>query len=337
MTRKFSVPPDTVAKTGANRLAALVKKSGRFQYLYDAATGERLKGYNVLRHCGAIWSMAETAPEFDKPDGLIATCRLSLGYLFRNHLRYFHDIDVQCIVAKDAIKLGGNGLAILAILAYAKLAPDESLLMVARNLGRYILGQTRRDNDFEHKRSFPKGELDEFRSDYYTGEALFALARLYEATGEAVWLEAAMKSELALAGRDYGVAEQSHWCLYAADALYAADPNPAVYELGKRIVEHIIEYPAYRERNQNTPTACRTEGMLAFLRMARRADIAADRALRERCLAEIEENLRLQLQFRRPDGGFVRGAEDSRVRIDYIQHSLSGFLEYDRLMRGGGI
>ncbi len=337
MTRKFSLPPETVAKTGANRLAALVNNNGRFQYLYDSATGERLKGYNVLRHCGAIWSMAEAAPEFDNPSGLAATCRRSLGYLFRNHLRYFNEIDVQCIVSNSAVKLGGNGLAILAILAYEKLARDESLLMVARNLGRYILGQTRSDNDFEHKRSFPKGELADFRSDYYTGEALFALARLHGATGEAVWLEVAMRSELALARRDYGVKEQSHWCLYAAEALHGFDPNPAVYEQGKRIVEHIIEFPAYRERNQSTPTACRTEGMLAFLRMARRADIAADRALRERCLAEVEENLQLQLRFRKRDGGFVQGADSSHVRIDYIQHSLSGFLEYDRLMRGGGI
>ena len=337
MSRKFSTPPDTVAKTGANRLAALVKKNGRFQYLYDAGSGERLKGYNVLRHCGAIWSMAEAAPEFDKPAGLVATCRLSLGYLFRNHLRYFRDIDVQCIVEKDKIKLGGNGLAILAILAYAKLEPDDSLLMVARNLGRYIVSQTRRDKDFEHKRGFPKGKLEKFRSGYYTGEALFALARLHDATGEAVWLDAALSSELALASRDYGVEEQSHWCLYAAEALHAFEANTAIYDHGKRIVEHIIENPAYRERRQSTPTACRSEGMLAFLRMARRADIAADRALVGRCLAEIEENLRLQLEFRRSDGGFVRGDGDSRVRIDYIQHSLSGFLEYDRLMRGGGV
>ena len=268
---------------------------------------------------------------------MVATCRRSLGYLFRNHLRYFLDIDTQCIVEKDAIKLGGNGLAILAVLAYEKLSRDDSLLMVAGNLGRYIVSQTRRDNDFDHKRSFPKGELLDFRSGYYTGEALFALARLHEATGEAVWLEAAMQSELALAGRDYGVEEQSHWCLYATDALHIFDPKPEVYEHGKRIVEHIIENPAYRERNQSTPTACRTEGMLAFLRMARRADIAADRALRQRCLAEVEENLHLQLEFRKHDGSFIHGADSTRVRIDYIQHNLSGFLEYDRLMRDGGI
>ena len=104
---------------------------------------------------------------------------------------------------------------------------------------------------------------------------------------------------------------------------------------GRRIVQHIIEYPAYRDRKQSTPTACRSEGILAFLRMARRADIAADSAFRERCLMEVEENLRRQLLFRRPDGAFIQGEGKNRVRIDYIQHNLSSFLDYHRLMRGG--
>ncbi len=337
MGNKFSTSPDIIARTAANKLAALVKKKGRFQYRYDAATGERLSGYNILRHCGSIWSMAEAASEIRAPAKLLSTCRLALDYLFRNCLRHTGAADIQCVVEKDMTKLGGNGLAILALLACHRQSPDKSLLGAAGDLGRYILGEMRPDKDFHHKRSFPGGQLQEFRSGYYTGEALFGLARLYEVTGERVWLDAALKSELALASRDYGVEEQSHWCLYAIDSLHQSEPFPELYEHGRRIVEHIIEYPAYRDRNLSTPTACRSEGMLAFLRMARRADIAADRAFRERCLAEVEENLRLQLQFRRPDGAFVEGGGKSRVRIDFIQHNLSSFLDYHRLVRAGGI
>lgn len=337
MGTKFAVAPDETAMSGANKLASLVRKKGRFQYRYDAATGERLGGYNILRHCGAIWSIADAASETPKPAGLLSTCRLALDYLFREYLRHTGATDVQCVVEKDMVKLGGNGLAILAMLACHKQAPDESLFAAAGDLGRYILGQARRDKDFDHKRSFPDGKLQSFRSGYYTGEALFGLACLYEATGERNWLDIALESEIALAGRDYGVEEQSHWCLYEIDKLHQFEPMPELYEHGRRIVEHIIEYPAYRDRNQSTPTACRSEGMLAFLRMASRVDIAADRTFRERCLAEVEENLRLQLQFRRPDGAFVQGEGKSLVRIDFIQHNLSSFLDYHRLMRDGGI
>lgn len=337
MGTKLSVAPYEVVRGGANKLTSLVKKNGRFQYRYDAATGERLSGYNILRHCGAIWSMADAAYEIPAPTRLLSTSRLALAYLFREFLRHTGATDVQCIVEKDMVKLGGNGLAVLAMLAFHKQSPDESLLATAGDLGRYILGQMRRDKDFHHKRAFPGGKLQDFRSGYYTGEALFGLSCLYEATGERTWLDTALESELALAGRDYGVEEQSHWCLYEIDKLHQFEPIPELYEHGRRIVEHIIEYPAYRDRNQSTPTACRSEGMLAFLRMARRADIAADRAFRERCLAEVEENLRLQLQYRRPDGAFIQGEGKSLVRIDFIQHNLSSFLDYDRLMRGGGI
>jgi hypothetical protein len=281
--------------------------------------------------------MADAASEIRSPAKLSSACRLALDYLFREFLRHTGASDTQCVVEKNMVKLGGNGLAILAILACHKLSPDQSLLSAAGGLGRYIVGQMRPDRDFHHKRSFPDGKLQEFRSGYYTGEALFALASLYETTGEREWLDKALGSEFALAGCGYGIEEQSHWCLYAIDKLHQFEPLPELYEHGRRIVEHIIEYPAYRDRKQSTPTACRSEGMLAFLRMASRVDIAGDRAFRERCLAEVEENLRLQLQFRRPDGAFVQGEGKSLVRIDFIQHNLSSFLDYHRLMRDGGI
>lgn len=337
MGKKLTFAPDEVARSGATKLASLVKKKGRFQYRYDAATGERLGGYNILRHCGAVWSMAEAASERQSPGKLVSSCRMALDYLFREYLCHTGTTDIRCVVEKNMVKLGGNGLAILALLACYRQSPDKALLAAAGDLGRYILGQMRRDKDFHHKRSFPDGELQEFRSGYYTGEALFGLACLHEATGERIWLDTALESELALASRDYGVEEQSHWCLYAIDKMHLFEPLPELYEHGRRIVEHIIEYPAYRDRNQSTPTACRSEGMLAFLRMARRTDIGADIAFRERCLEEVGENLRLQLQFRRPDGAFVQGEGKSRVRIDFIQHNLSSFLDYHRLMRDGGI
>jgi hypothetical protein len=337
MAMKPSVPPERVAQSGAIKLASLLSKKGRFQYRYDAATGERRGGYNILRHCGAIWSMADAASEIRKPVKLSAGCGQALDCLFREYLRHPGAIDARCVVEKGMVKLGGNGLAILAILACHRLSADESILDVARSLGRYIVGQLRPDRDFHHKRSFPDGKLQEFRSGYYTGEALFALAALYETTSEREWLDTALESELALAGRGYGIEEQSHWCLYAIDKMHQFEPLPELYEHARKIVEHIIEFPDYRARRQSTPTACRSEGMLAFLRTARRAGVAQDRAFRDRCLAEIEENLGLQLQFRRPDGAFVQGDGKTLVRIDFIQHNLSSFLDYHRLMRDGGV
>jgi hypothetical protein len=56
-----------------------------------------------------------------------------------------------------------------------------------------------------------------------------------------------------------------------------------------------------------------------------------------RCLAEVEENLRLQLRSRRFNGAFIVDLESSVVRIDFIQHNLSSLLDYHRLMRDGGI
>lgn len=337
MVQAFATSPEAVFSTGANKLATLIKKRGRFQYRYDAATGERLGGYNILRHCGAVWSMADAASEMRAPAKLLASSRLALDYLFRECLRHTGASDVKCVVEKDMVKLGGNGLAILALLAVHEQSADHALIDTARCLGKYIIGEMRPDSDFHHKRSFPSGVLQDFRSGYYTGEALFALARLHEITGEREWLDKALESELALAARGYGVEEQSHWCLYAIDSMHRHAPLPELYEHGRNIVEHIMQNSNYRKRKQSTPTACRSEGMVAFLRMARRANVVRDQVFYERCLKELEVNLRLQLEFRRPDGAFIQGTGNHLVRIDFIQHNLSSFLHYHRLMREHGV
>jgi hypothetical protein len=169
---------------------------------------------------------------------------------------------------------------------------------------------------------------------YYTGEALLALLALYRLTKEEKWLNAVRDIETDLAPEDYGVKEQSHWMLYSLEFLSQFEASPLYFQHAEKIVRHILDNPEYLSWERSTPIACRSEGLLAFLRMKLPETADKNTSLRERCIRQVQYNLDKQLTFRLPDGSFIRGGNDRRnneVRIDYIQHNISSLLHFARL------
>jgi hypothetical protein len=277
--------------------------------------------------------MTEVANRLGPMPEVVDAAARAMEWLIAEAILPYRDGTARCIVEKDNVKLGGAGLAILALVELAKAKPQERFIKLARDLGEYILLQRRADGDFVHKRNFWNDRPDSFVSEYYTGEALFGLLRLYDATGEARWFEEAKSSELQLAERRYGVAQQSHWMLYALEQFHRIDPRPVYREHARQIVDDIIFSPLYRESNRSTPIACRSEGLLAYMRLCHQ--LSASDALRKElheCRTVVSQNLQLQLGYRRSDGSFIRGDGSNEVRIDYIQHNISSFLA-DGLMR----
>src|SRR6185295_7803502 len=131
-------------------------------------------------------------------------------------------VPTLCLTSKDVVKLGGVGLADLMIREYAQLDDQidaESLALLypegpeqhCLRLENYIVAQLSGD-DFIHKRAFSTGDIYPFKSDYYTGEVLFALM---QSSRHILPIRMAM-GRLLDAG--YGLAEQSHWMAYAACA-----------------------------------------------------------------------------------------------------------------------
>lgn len=319
-----------IASSGATCLAGLADGNGRFRYRFNALSGTVAEGYNVLRHCGAIWAMMEVHGQGAANGDVPAACRRATTYLLNEFLKFSPDYRHACIVENNSVKLGGNALAILALLSVYRATRDEILKTLAEALGRSILRDMKPDGDFVHKRYFASGKISDFQSMYYTGEALLALLWLFEASGDGHWLDAAARSEDTLAPRDYGVPEQSHWMLYSLELLCRYRWREDYARHAARIAQHILDFPEYRSWGRSTPTACRSEGLLAFVRLFDQGKCGADLApLRGACIEAIDFNLDEQMKFRLDSGAFVRGGEDQRkneVRIDYIQHNISAFL-----------
>jgi hypothetical protein len=321
-----------VAHTGAICLASLIQKNGSYKYRYDSQSGSLLEGYNVLRHAGSVWAMLDVFCNVPD-DRILGGCRQAAHYLLDSYLRFFRSYNNACICEDNTIKLGGNALAILALTSLFEITRDRFLLTVAERLAQFMLDQRTENGQLVHKRYFQSGKISNFHSMYYTGEALFALLSLYRLTQQEQWCEAVREIENELAPQDYGVEEQSHWMLYFLELLSNYEVSSLYYHHAKKIVIHILENPEYLSWERSTPIACRSEGLLAFLRMKRPKNIE-DKGLCERCLTQIQSNLNRQLAFRLPDGSFVRGGKDRRndeVRIDYIQHNISSFLHFSRL------
>jgi len=328
--------PVQVAIEGAQCMARLVDRRGKFLYRYDPDTRAPAKGYNILRHCGSIWAMTEVANSVGPLPEVVEAARRAVDWLIDKHIRPYRSTVTQCVVAADNVKLGGNGLAILALLELAKATGTDEHIGLARELAGYVLLQQRPDGDFHHKRRFSTDELLKFRSDYYTGEALFGLLRLSAVTGEGRWVEASETSEQLLARQDYGVPQQSHWMLYALEQLHALRPNALYRNHARAIADNIVQLPGYRAEGRSTPIACRSEGLLAFIRLctAIPADEAERPAFDRAAMASretVHDNLELQLTYRHPEGSFLHSRERNQVQIDYIQHNISSFLGYGRL------
>jgi hypothetical protein len=331
-----------VAIHGARRLADLVEPSGRFIYSYDYPM-RRNAGYNLLRHCGALWSMLAVADRLQslgrlaQAAAIAESAHAALGWLRRHHLVDLRALDppLCAIVHKGMVRTGCLGLALLG---YARLLPfvnrelARGYLGEMAGLGNYLVGAVAADGaDFRHKLSWPAGADLGFASDYYTGEILFGLAELSRLVPDPAYLGQVRRSLDVLAARDYGVAQHSHWMLYALESAYSSEPSPEWLAYAGRIVSRILaEQAAYLGRNRGTGTACRSEGLAAYLRMLGRAaelgQVADELPLEPMVEACIAGNLEQQLRFYRTDGSFVAGGASRRVQIDYIQHNISAFL-----------
>jgi hypothetical protein len=333
---------DVVVRAALAHLGRIVLENGRFIYAHEAGdTAAPYDGYNLLRHCGTLWFMARAVnqlPGRADPD-LLAAIGRATGYMGRKLAAppwAAPDRPSLGLVGNGAVKLGGLGLGLLALTEVAAipgliLPPDALPHPLAETMSRmsqYALDEIEGD-DFRHKRDFTTGEVLSFRSDYYTGEAIFGLLVSGPTT------EDLTRVTTSLMRKGYGFAQQSHWMAYAA--CEAVDRGVVPEALGSAylsgLMEAILGDAHYRARRQSTPIACRTEALTRVLLLARSHHGLLTPDLLARIRTHAAENLALQLDWY-ADGQFWKGDDARKVQIDYIQHNATAFLHWGFLGEG---
>ncbi|RUO26283.1 hypothetical protein CWE09_06090 [Aliidiomarina minuta] len=347
-----------VATEGADYLARHTTDSGQMNYLYDAAKDQVLPGYNILRHAGSLWSMLQIYKESPTVK-LHGACNRALDYLLSTVEQFSPDYPTLKVIAFDnEAKLGGNGLALVAMAAAYQHLGRRDVLPVMRELADWIVATQASDGEFTlHKAYLNPVRKGPFMSSYYPGEAILGLMELYKIDRNHKWLNSADRAaDWLIKVRDGGKSkdelDRDHWLLYGLNELYQVLPRTQFVDHSKRLLD-AITHSQHKKANvpdwiggfqdplNITGTACMCEGMLAGYRLLRQTGESAE-ALNQLQNA-IEAGLKLQLQFRfdainntylknpsRSQGGFQCRTAHWNIQVDFTQHSLTAFLMYAR-------
>jgi len=333
-------------------LKTSINPDGRFIYCYQAKTDKIIPKYNILRHAGTIYALLELYEVTQDQDLLMAIQR-AIAYLLKQ-IQTPTAIAVTgegaCIVEAGQVKLGGNALAAIALAKYSEITEDSQYLSTIIELCRWIESVQGETGEFLVHKQGQNQDPEAFRSNYYPGEAILALVRLYHLTEDAHWLnvaETAAKHRIGKYNESPKAVPQDHWLLYALNELFRDRPVPVYLTYAGRIADAMIQsqqispmYPdwlgCFQEPPRSTPTATRTEGLCAAYRLAQ---VSGNSSQLPQILEGIVLGVAFQLQTQiRPEiamyypngmqalGGFRKSLTHSEVRIDYVQHNISSLL-----------
>ena len=346
---------DAAAEMGGRYLAQAVEQSGRFVYSYQPDSNSRSRQYNILRHAGSAYAILSVYQRTDA-EPMLAAARRALAHL-RSTVSptRFRGQPLHGVVERSYIKLGGNALAILALTKYIEVTGDRTDLALAQQLAEFIVGVQGPNGRFVvHKARHFNGNASstDFVSEYYPGETVLALMRLYAVDNDPRWLDAAAKSADYLINtrdRDSTLDTQihDHWLLYGLNELHRSKPDPSYLAHTRRILatmhraQHLANpaddwYGGYSVPPGATPTSTRTEGLASASQLLRDfgTEEQAAQALETTRLGAVFV-LETQLlpeaamffpQPRRCVGGVPRSWADPEIRIDYVQHAISCWL-----------
>ncbi len=339
------------------------KPSGEFVYLDNLEPNRHYDPvYNVLRHAGAMYALADSYQDKPQPEVKAALVRAAkwLQTKYIKPVKGVKDVAAVWSLPSDLggkgpleVKLGGIGLGLVGLLETEKVAPGTTSLKTLRQLGNGVLFLQNPDGSFYSKYDPAKGgKLDNWISLYYPGEAALGLAMLAEHDPDpklkTLWINAAVRAigNLAQARATSKDVPPDHWVLIATARLWPLHafsdqktPRALLLQHAMQICEVIVNDPALRDV-RTTPIATRVEGMNAALTFLP----PEQQQLRDKLQKEIETGVTFLVKTQVKEGS-LQGAvpraytepgsppvddRAAELRIDYIQHALSAWLEYGR-------
>ena len=332
-------------------LAGQIKEDGSFVYGIYSGSGQELEGYNMLHHAGALWALVQgyrIAPERVSAEKLQA----SVEYMLNQTGYDAEGRAFLCETQGGEIKLGGNALALIALTEYTETFQDVQYLEDCRALGGGIIAMLDPETGkFIHVLNGDLTPKETFRTIYYDGEAVYALARLYGLTGEEIWLQGAQIALDQMIAEDR-VPYKDQWFSYALNEVtkYTLD-RPDYYQTAlenaqknlKDIYEQETAEPGYLELllsafevyDRLTQMGGNADGFDPRLLLGT-IYVRADRQLDGLFYPEYAIYMSNPQQVLHT---FMSRQNSFRVRIDDVQHNISGYYlyakNYDRLLAYG--
>lgn len=279
-------------KTSALYFERHQRPSGRFEYIINPEGTSSDNGiYNVVRHAGALYSLAAYI-EHSGDRQFDDVWTKASDYMWETNVQPIGDTKTLAIWSipgenfyEDSFakaKIGATGLALVAWMIGEKVGLVEYPREKVQQLGDFLLYMQEEDGQFYNSYHEKAGRVDFAKYQYYPAESALGLCFLYERDPQDKWLQGAIKAVGVPANNQEEMAEKpiDHWDLIATAKIFdllgaeGKDVAPYAYLLDycKWLVDRLLaEYESsevkgsFTNDHGTTPTATRVEGLTAIL------------------------------------------------------------------------
>jgi len=299
-----------------------------------------MTGYNIVRHASSLWSLINLY-RMTGDENLTGGIDRAVGYLIDSIV--FKDPETAYLVEykADEIKLGGNGVSVIALTEYMDVFGTDAYVDLVECLANGILSMQDADTGkYYHVLNFPGfTEKEEYRTVYYDGEATFALARAYTFTEKREFLDGARAAVEYFIENDY-TRHRDHWVAYSLHEVTKHLPEPRYFDFALKNVEVNLD------RIFDQATSYHT--YLEFLAISWQTyERAAESGVYIERLEKFDDKYFAETIYKRaaymlnsfffpeyamymkvPEnalGAFFVRHDSFRVRIDDIQHFIGGY------------
>ena len=208
-----------LVKNASGFLIDQVKDDGSFVYGYYPRFDKNIDNYNIVRHASTLWSLV-CQYRMTGNEELVPVIDRAIDYMVENAIVERNDeISYLYEEKSDEIKLGGCGVAVVALTEYMDAFGSDKYKDLAIKLGNGILTMLDQNSgEYYHVLDGEFIKKEQFRTVYYDGEATFALCRLYSLTSDEKWLDAAKSAVEHFISADY-VQYKDHWVAYSMNEI----------------------------------------------------------------------------------------------------------------------
>lgn len=324
-----------------------IQPSGKYIYGYFPHFDKKINFYNNLRHSSSTYSLIEGLSYINET---LESVKKPIDYIIKNYLYvkdgkgYIFD-DTKNI---NEIKLGQNAAFIFAVSEYLKHEENKEYLEAAQLVAEGTIDMIDDNGETVHILDYPTLEVKEkYRIVYYDGEAALGLLRLYQHDGNEKWLNAVKSLFEKFIKRDYW-RYNDHWLGYCANEMVNIIPDRRYFELGIKNVSTNLTYIYKRETT--FPTFM--EMLTASYKLVQKAK---EKGYEDLVESLIDEDFLIKTLHKRADyqrtgyfypeiamyfknpsrilGAFFIKHHGYRVRIDDIEHYVSGYIQYQKLFK----
>lgn len=344
-----------LVKNASGFLINQVKDDGSFVYGYYPRFDKNIDNYNIVRHASTLWSLVcqyrmtgneELVPVIDK----------AVDYMVENAIVERNDeISYLYEEKSDEIKLGGCGVAVVALTEYMDAFGSDKYKDLAVKLGNGILTMLDQDSgEYYHVLDGEFIKKEQFRTVYYDGEATFALCRLYSLTSDEKWLNAAKSAVEHFISADY-VQYKDHWVAYSMNEITKYVDDERYYTFALRNAQENLDTIYNRDTTYHTYFELLMSTFEIYDRMIERGihvdylDNGFDLEYFLRTIYKRADHMlcgyfypEYAMYMANPNSildTFMVRHDGYRVRIDDVQHNVGGYylyyMNYDKLVDYG--